>query len=115
MVATRFEEFERNIDVTVPEVVEAGMTSAPQRPIIVSVFHDGHVELDGLTVSLDELTVRLTDARHRHGNPTVVIRGDAACPFQHVAGALAACRMANVSELGITVRLAGVADSSSPR
>jgi len=115
MVATRFDEFERNIDVAVPEVSEAGETSAPPQPLVVSVFDDGHVELDGQPVSLEELTSRLAAAHGRFGEPTVVIRGDAACPFQHVAAALAACRQANVSELGITVRLAGVAGGGSTR
>jgi biopolymer transport protein ExbD len=66
------------------------------------------VELDGISVALDELTERLAAARTELGEPSVVIRGDAQCAFQHVAGALAACRQAGVSELGITVRIAGV-------
>jgi biopolymer transport protein ExbD len=109
MVATKFDEFERNIDVAVPEVAEAGETSPPAQPLVVSVFTDGHVELDGAAVSEEELVSRLSAARGRLGDPSVIIRGDAACPFQHVATALAACRRANISELGITVRLAGAA------
>jgi biopolymer transport protein ExbD len=37
---------------------------------------------------------------------SVVIRGDAACAFQDVAATLGACREADISELGITVRIA---------
>jgi hypothetical protein len=43
-----------------------------------------------------------------------VIRGDAECAFQHVASTLSACRSANISELGITVRIAS-AGGQSPR
>jgi biopolymer transport protein ExbD len=114
MVATKFDEFERNIDVAVPQVAQAGEGSSPPQPLLVNVFADGHVEIDGHTVSLDELVENLSAARAA-GNPSVVIRGDSACPFQHVASALAACRQANISELGISVRLAGVESSRSVR
>ncbi len=114
MVATKFDEFERNIDVAVPEVAQAGETTSPPRPLSVCVFSDGHVELDGQAVTPSELTQRLAAAKQM-GEPSVIIRGDATCPFQHVAEALAACRQANISELGITVRLAGVGTAGAVR
>jgi biopolymer transport protein ExbD len=115
MVATKFDEFERNIDVAVPEVAQAGESNPPAQPLVVNVYADGRIELDGSAVSTEELVSRLTAARGKLGHPSVIIRGDAACPFQHVAGALAACRRANISELGITVRLAGTASVGSVR
>ena len=78
------------------------------RPLVVTVLADGRVELDGTPVTLDELTARLAAARTPLTEPTVVIRGDAECAFQHVASALAACQQAGISELGITVRIAGI-------
>jgi biopolymer transport protein ExbD len=108
MVATKFDELERNIDVAVPEVSQAGDSAAPPAPLVVIVQPDGQVELNGNSVTLDELTARLAAARTPLGEPSVIIRGDAQCAFQHVAGALAACRQAGVSELGITVRIAGI-------
>jgi biopolymer transport protein ExbD len=107
MVATKFDEMERNIQVAVPEVAQAGETTPPARPLIVSVTADGTLDLDGSPVTADELTLKLAAARTPLTEPTVVIHGDAACPFQHVAAALGACRQAGVSELGITVRIAG--------
>lgn len=111
MVATKFDELERNIDVAVPEVSQAGEGASPPSPLVVVVQSDGRVELDGQCVTLDELTARLAAARTALGEPSVIIRGDAQCAFQHVAGALAACRQAGVSELGITVRIAGIGNS----
>jgi biopolymer transport protein ExbD len=108
MVATKFDELERNIDVAVPEVSQAGDSASPPAPLVVIVQSDGRVELDGKSVTLDELTASLAAARTTLSDPSVIIRGDAQCAFQHVAGALAACRQAGVSELGITVRIAGI-------
>ncbi len=108
MVATKFDEMERNIEVAVPEVGQAGDAAPPPRPLVVSVLAEGGVELDGSPVTYEELTARLAAARTPLTEPTVVIRGDAQCAFQHVASALSACQQAGISDLGITVRLAGI-------
>jgi biopolymer transport protein ExbD len=108
MVATKFDEMERNIEVEVPEVAQAGQEAPPERPLVVTVQGNGRVELDGTPVTIDELTSRLASARTPLTEPSVVIRGDAQCAFQHVASALAACRQAGISDLGITVRIAGI-------
>lgn len=106
MVATTFGDLERNMELQVPEVAEAGDSVRPAKPLVINVFADGTYDLDAQPATLEELKSRLIEARERTGSPTVVIRGDAACPFQNVASALAACKAANISELGITVRVA---------
>jgi biopolymer transport protein ExbD len=107
MVATKFSEMERDIDLQLPEVAPATpMTSMPTRRE-VSVQANGQTQLDGQPVSLIQLTAQLDAARREYSTLGVVIRGDAACPFQHVAAALTACKDAHISELGITVRIAG--------
>lgn len=106
MAASKFAEVEADLDLKLPEVATAApMTSAPKQRT-VSVEKDGQVELDGLGVSLAELTAKLAAAQSEYPQLSVVIRGDAACAFQHVAAALAACKDAHISELGITVKLA---------
>jgi len=114
MVATTFGDLERNMELQVPEVADAGDSLRPNRPLVINVFADGTLDLDGQPVTLEELTTRLAEATTRGGQPTVVIRGDAGCPFQRVADALAACKSAHISELGITVRVAG-AGGAVPR
>jgi biopolymer transport protein ExbD len=111
MVATKFDELERNIDVAVPDVSAAGQDDPPSQPVVIAVQSDGRIELDGTAVSSDELTA-LVAKRASVGDLPVVIRGDGQCAFQHVASALAACRQAGVSELGITVRIAGIGNAS---
>ena len=107
MVATKFAERQRDIDLELPEVAAAGaLTSAPKQRV-VTVHADGQLALDRNKVSLAELTERLAATRREYPQTSVVIRGDAACAFQHVAAALAACQEAHISELGITVRIAG--------
>jgi len=107
MVATKFDEMERNVAVAVPEVAQAGEATPPARSLVVSVLSDGRVELDGRSVTLPELTAQLAKAKTPLTEPTVIIRGDANCSFQNVASAMAACQQAGISDLGITVRIAG--------
>jgi biopolymer transport protein ExbD len=113
MVATKFDEMERNIEVAVPEVGQAGDGTPPPQPLIVTVLADGRLELDGAAVTVAELTSRLAAARTPLSEPSVVIRGDARCNFQDVATAMAACQQAGVSDLGIAVRLAGIGSAKS--
>jgi biopolymer transport protein ExbD len=108
MVATKFDEMERNIEVAVPEVAQAGEAVPPAKSFVVTILADGRVELDGSPLTLEELTARLAAARTPLTEPSVVLRGDAQCAFQHVASTLAACQQAGISELGITVRIAGI-------
>ncbi len=115
MVATKFDEMERNIEVAVPQVAQAGEGAPPKQPLIVSVLADGKMSLDGKDVSEAELTSKLAAARTPLTEPTVVIHGDAKCAFQHVATALGACRQAGISELGITVRIAGASTGDTTR
>lgn len=108
MVATKFSELERSIDVRVPEVARPGaMTAAPEKRII-NVHSDGTLELDRQPLTLDELSDRLATARREYHALGVVVRGDAGCPFQHVADVLATCRASNIGELDIAVRVAAV-------
>lgn len=106
MVATKFTERERSIDLQLPTAAEAGESTPPPEPSIVAVFEDGHVELDGVEVTLRELTDQLRQATSESDDVQVVIHGDGRSDFQHVAAALAACREGRVSELGITVEIA---------
>ena len=47
MVATKFDEMDRNIQIDVPKVAQAGESTPPLQPLVVSVAADGHLELDG--------------------------------------------------------------------
>ncbi|HYW80941.1 MAG TPA: biopolymer transporter ExbD [Thermoguttaceae bacterium] len=105
MVGTKFTELERKISLEVPEVVDRGaLTAAPERKV-VNVYKDATITLDGETVSLEQLTDKLTAARAQYSDLGVLVRGDAEGEFQGVATVLNACKQAGVGDLGISVRL----------
>ena len=106
MVATKFTELERDIELNLPEV--AGPRAMTARPPAreVAVHADGHMTLDRVDVTPAELTRQLAAARAEYAGISVIIRGDAACPYCHVAEALAACKEARISDLSVSVRIA---------
>ena len=106
MVGTKFTELERKIRLQVPEVSTAGpLTPAPEKRV-VNVYSDGRILLDRRQVTLEELTKILAADRSQYHDLGVLIRGDGESRFQRVAEVLSACQKANVSELGISVRIA---------
>ncbi|QDU56198.1 ExbD/TolR family protein [Aeoliella mucimassa] len=106
MVATKFTELERNIEVELPEVATAGEHESPREPRTVTVYADGRIALDGESLSRVELVERLTAARRASPDVEVMLNGDANCPFQHVADTLAACHESEIHQIGIAVELA---------
>lgn len=106
MVGAQFTDQERNIDLQVPQVSEAGaMTSAPEKRV-VNVDRAGRISLDRREVTLTELTTQLAAARREYAGLGVIVRGDGNGQFQNVADVLGACRQAGIEDMGISVRIA---------
>jgi len=112
MAATTFSDEEKDLELNLPEVASSSADSSTPKQHVVSVADSGEISLNGDSVSPAQLTARLAAARREYPHTSVVIRGDAACAFQHVAAALAACKDANISDLGITVRIAASAPAN---
>jgi biopolymer transport protein ExbD len=106
MVGTQYSELERSLGLEVPQVTEGGALTAAPESRVVNVYRDGHVTLDRESVSLDQLTSKLSGARGQYPDIGVVVRGDGAGTFQRVAEVLNACKQAGISELAISVKLA---------
>ena len=108
MVGTRFSELteeEKKLDLNVPEVSTASTLTAAPRKRVINVFPDGSITLDEQALSLAELTDVLNQGKQQFADLGVVVRGDAAAFYQHVADVLAACREAEITDLGISVRV----------
>jgi biopolymer transport protein ExbD len=103
LLGTKFTEMERKIGLEVPRVTENQALAAASDRQVVNIYRDGALTLDGESVSLDQLTDRLREARARHDGLGVLVRGDSTGQFQRVAEVLHACKRAGVRELGISV------------
>jgi len=106
MVGSRMSSMESKVDVKLPQVTGAGKGSSTPAKLVINVLSDGQVLLDQKPLTLDELRVELMAVRRQSRESSVVVRGDAQGALQHVAGVLAACREAGISDLGLSVKLA---------
>lgn len=104
MVGAQFTEMDKQVDVKVPSSNQTAALPTASTRHVVHVHRDGHLTFNNQTVSVDGLTAQLKTLRTTTVDLTVIVRGDADGPLQNVAVALAACRAAGVSDVGIAVR-----------
>jgi biopolymer transport protein ExbD len=114
MTASKFTDPARDVDLKLPEVAQGDSLSVAPKARSVAVHADGKITLDKEPVTLEELKTRLSESISSGPHPSVVILGDAGCPFQHVAAAMAACKQAGVTDLAVSVQVA-VAPSGARR
>ena len=109
MVGTKFSELseaERDIPLSVPQVADAGTLTAAPKKWVINVYQNGAVLLEDQPVSLQQLQQKLISGHRQYNQLGVIVRGDASALYQHVADVLAACRTAQITDLGISVRVA---------
>jgi biopolymer transport protein ExbD len=117
MTASRFTDPARDIDLKLPEVADGESLSVAEKAREVIVRADGRIALDGQAVTLAELSSQLASAITATPRASVVILGDAGCPFQHIAATMAACKEAGVVDLAVSVQVAdgSAGATASPR
>jgi len=91
MVATTFQDPEREIDVELPEASTGEPLEAELDEIVINIKRDGSLVLSGESVSRDELVRRLGRAAERDPETPVTIRGDRLVHHEQVVGVMDAC------------------------
>ncbi len=105
MVATKFRDDERKLDLKVPVVSSQGPATTAPEPKVVNVYQDGHVSLGTKPINLDDLTKTLAAAHAQYKKLTVLIRGDKLATHGRMTEVYSACQQAGISELAISVKL----------
>ena len=122
LVATKFAEEERELEVQLPEASEARPLSSPPKELSVNViyydddeYQDNRILNDadryyvnGKTLSLEELYPVLNEAyTNNPGRVTAIIRADERCRYKSVIAAKNACLKAKIRDIRETVRPGG--------
>ncbi len=105
LVAARFTDVEKAIDLQVPTVGSHGALVAAPAPKVVNVLPDGHILLGTQPVSLDELIRQLTEARKQFQKQCVLVRGDRNALHGRMTDVYDACRQAGITEVAISVKV----------
>ena len=102
LVATRFEQEERDFDVALPQASAAEPTISDVREIFVSVTSEGDYFIEGERHDVPRLAVVLKDAyRANPGRQRVTIRADSDSRTRHVVAVMDACNEANIREYSL--------------
>ncbi len=105
LVATRFAEEERELDVLLPEASEAQPLTSKPRELFINIDHEGRYYVTGKIVSLAELQPLLHAAYvNNPGRASVVIRADRRCHWEHVVAAMNACNRARIRDYRVTTK-----------
>lgn len=97
LVATRFAEEDRELDVLLPSAADAKPLVAKPKLLFVNIDNQGRYYYDGAMQSVDQLKEALArEAVNNSLNQSVVLRADQRCDWGHVAAALDACHSAGI-------------------
>ncbi len=115
LVATRFAEEERELDLPLPAASEARPITAKPNEFFINIDEDGHYYVTGKYLSLAELESAVQVARVN--NPvgaSVVIRADKRCRWEYIVAAMNACKKAQVRDYRVTTREAPPGEKGRP-
>jgi biopolymer transport protein ExbD len=105
LVATRFAEEERELDVQLPDASEAKPLTSKPRELFINIDERGRYYVTGKMVTLSQLHPILEAAWvNNPGRASVVIRADRRVTWQYVVGAMNACNKAKIRDYRVTTR-----------
>lgn len=105
LVATKFAEEERELDVRLPDASEAQPLTSKPRELFINIDADGRYFVRGEILTLDELYAALKVAWvNNPGRASVIIRADKRCSWQYVVAAINLCLKANIRNYRVTAR-----------
>jgi biopolymer transport protein ExbD len=93
----------QGVRVNSPETRTLSNLARPQTRA-VTITADGAMYLDAYPVTLEQMNTTL--AQYKAGNPNlpVVIKGDAAAPYEKIVDVLAALKKLDITQIGLVTR-----------
>lgn len=98
LVATTFQQAEREIQIALPDAESAGPISSVMREIVINVTEDGSLIVGGAAMTLEGLRTLVSDAIERNPEQKVSVRGDREASYGAIARVLGVCKASGVGE-----------------
>jgi biopolymer transport protein ExbD len=93
----------QGVKVTSPETRTTSNLAKPQTRAI-TITADGAIFLDAYPVTVAQLSTSLAQYKAANPNLPVVLKGDAAAPYEQVLEVLAAVKKLDIAQLGLVTR-----------
>ena len=108
LVATRFAEEDRELDVLLPSASEARPLTVKPREIFVNIDKDGNYFVGGRVVNADAMyDILLRASTDNPGHQSVVIRADKRVPLDYAVQVMNLCNKSNITNYTLTTEGAG--------
>ena len=98
LVATTYQQSERELAIALPEAEAAGPISTMLREIIININAQGDIIVGGQAISLNELRTLVSDAVRMNPDQKVSVRGDKDLPYGTIARVLDVCKAAGAQQ-----------------
>lgn len=99
LVASKFEENERALEVVLPQASEAMPLTEKPAELFLNISATGQFVIEKEFLTEAQLVARLKQAAANNpGRQTVIIRCDERCPFKAPAAAMNACNQAGIHD-----------------
>ena len=99
-----FSQWETEISITLPTAKSATVPGRMPGEIILNLAKDGTVSVNGQTLTLAEVTERLTRIAKLYPGQPVVIRADKETAYDSLVGVIDACRTADVWNFSLATK-----------
>ncbi len=105
LVATRFAQEDRELEVQLPSASEARPLTEEPQELFVNIDRDGNYFVSGQRLAAEEVEVALRQAvADNPVNQSVVIRADKRVPFDFVVTVMDLCNRAGVRDYTVTTQ-----------
>jgi biopolymer transport protein ExbD len=103
LVATKFEEAEREMNVVLPQASEAMPMTARPKELFVNVTHDGRYIVATQELNAKQLLGAFQQAHANNpGRQTVIIRADKRAQWEYVMAVMNLCNKASIRDYRVT-------------
>lgn len=91
-----YSQWESEISIQLPSAESSEDSTQQSGESIVNITHDGKVKINGMSVDLDDLEVRLSRVSKVAPDQTVIIRADRKTKYEDLVKVIDVCRKASV-------------------
>ena len=98
LVATTFQQTEREMKIALPMASAAGPISTALRELIVNVDAEGNIIVNGSVMQVEQLRTLVESAVEANPEQKVTVRGDRDTAYANVVQVLDVCKGAGIQE-----------------
>ena len=95
LVATRYDQEERELDITLPEVTQAQPLSMTPE-LVINVTKDGRFRIVRREYSEPQLQALINESKRNNPHQSVLIRGDGESALKHAVRVMGMCNRADM-------------------